>query len=313
MRSVIVRILAVCIGLTLWTSLFQSVVAHPLDVSSTTLTIRVGSVSGTTFLHPAEVERILGLRGIAIRSITYVDYYRHEDFIFDYLRTRVDVRSGSGTCEIGHFATRERGVDEIFSEGFPVSYDFSCSSPIKDFLDVRISIFADLPLQTNRVKVYDAVGNPLGYKVLTSSIVSHVFVLDGTAEHATDSDGDGLSDEEERAYRTDSHRPDSDGDNYSDAEEVNNGWNPFSASLSPGQKYREQPLPSVDTGSIDAGQDEISRRYVHDTGLLDASGYGGEYLKQTLSAIVAFVGNDNPGAFASLFGLIVLLGFIHAA
>ena len=49
-----------------------------------------------------------------------------------------------------------------------------------------------------------------------------------------DSDQDGLSDEEERAYGTDSHKADSDGDSYSDGAEVKSGYDP--ARPAPGDK-----------------------------------------------------------------------------
>ena len=43
-----------------------------------------------------------------------------------------------------------------------------------------------------------------------------------------DSDGDGLSDEEEAIYGTDPHNPDTDGDGYTDGEEVKAGFDPLS-------------------------------------------------------------------------------------
>jgi chromosome segregation ATPase len=42
-----------------------------------------------------------------------------------------------------------------------------------------------------------------------------------------DSDGDGLTDEEEEYYGTDPNNPDTDGDGYSDGEEVKNGYDPL--------------------------------------------------------------------------------------
>lgn len=46
-----------------------------------------------------------------------------------------------------------------------------------------------------------------------------------------DSDGDGLSDNEEILYGTDPKNPDTDGDGYSDGEEVKNGHDPLSSSV----------------------------------------------------------------------------------
>ncbi len=49
----------------------------------------------------------------------------------------------------------------------------------------------------------------------------------------TDSDGDGLPDEVETAYGTDSNRPDSDGDGYSDGDEIRGGYDPMKADGNP--------------------------------------------------------------------------------
>lgn len=225
------------------------VFAHPLDVSATSMTVEGNSAVATTALHPSEVERILGKRGVPMRSITYGDYYSKRDFVFDYLRDTVKVSANGKPCEIGSFATREMAVDEIFSEGFPVSYSFSCGDEIKK-LDVSIRIFDELPLQTNRLTLLGGNGTTLAYKVLTPVLPDFSYDLaSGAPAKGVDSDNDGLSDEEERAYRTDAKNPDTDGDFYTDGEEVMWGWNPLSKALSPGQKYREEAVAAVLPGS----------------------------------------------------------------
>ncbi|MDO8617899.1 MAG: calcium-binding protein [Candidatus Uhrbacteria bacterium] len=45
----------------------------------------------------------------------------------------------------------------------------------------------------------------------------------------TDSDQDGLTDEQELKLGTDPHNPDTDGDGYPDGEEVQKGYNPLGA------------------------------------------------------------------------------------
>ncbi len=180
-----------------------------------------------TLLHPAEVERILGMRGISMRSVTYGDYYSKKSYVFDYLRGRVSVSSHGAACPASGFETRDRTVDEIFSEGFPVSYRFDCASDVRN-LSVSIRIFDDIPLQTNRLTVFGPNGERLAYKVLTPAISEFSYDFARPPEAATDSDSDGLPDEEERAYRTDAKNPDTDGDGYADGEEVNGGWSPSS-------------------------------------------------------------------------------------
>lgn len=67
-----------------------------------------------------------------------------------------------------------------------------------------------------------------------------------------DSDQDGLSDEEERSYGTDSTNPDSDGDGYSDGVEVKSGYDPLKAA--PGDRIissnTEESLSSVADKSL---------------------------------------------------------------
>lgn len=187
-----------------------------------------------------------------MRSITFGDYYEKQDFIFDYLRATVKLSNNGNSCEIGGFSAREMSVDEIFSDGFPVSYSFSCADPVKK-ADVSIRIFEEIPLQTNRLTIMNGAGDTMAYKVLTPVLPDFSYDFDsGTPAKGIDSDNDGLSDEEERAYRTDPNDSDTDDDFYTDGEEVMWGWNPLSKDLSPGQKYREEPVVAVLPGGTGA-------------------------------------------------------------
>ncbi|MFZ4462090.1 MAG: hypothetical protein ACOYN2_06445 [Patescibacteria group bacterium] len=59
-------------------------------------------------------------------------------------------------------------MDEIFTSGFPIRYSIQCPAPINIF-NLKVDIFSELPLQTNRVLLYDGkTGNTLLYKVLTA-------------------------------------------------------------------------------------------------------------------------------------------------
>lgn len=321
-----------------------TVSAHPLDVSATSMTVEGNSAVATTALHPSEVERILGKRGVPMRSITFGDYYGKKDYVFDYLRDHVKVSVDGKSCVIGGFSTREMEVDEIFAEGFPVSYSFSCTDKITK-LDVSISIFDELPLQTNRLTLIGAGGTTLAYKVLTPVLPDLEYDLSaGTSAKALDTDGDGLSDEEEKAYRTDPKNPDTDGDFYTDGEEVMWGWNPLSKELSPGQKYREAPVSAVLPGEASApsglagangvsglatppvsvpgtpgsnssapSKGSDSARFQAPVSLLDSSVYGADFFRKVLKGVTKFVGSPTAPDFWSLFALTAALGFVHAA
>lgn len=307
----------------------RAVFAHPLDVSATTMTVSDNGVSATTALHPSEVERILGMRGIPMRSVTYGDYYSKKEYVFDYLKKTVSFSADGKPCEIGNFQTRDRTVDEIFAEGFPVSYSFSCSGPVGK-ADVEIRIFNELPLQTNRLTLLGTDGSVLAYKVLTPVISNLSYdIASGPAVNGADADADGLSDEEENAYRTDAGNPDSDGDNYFDGEEVAWGWNPLSKDLSPGQKYREEPLVSaaplptfsgVGQGSSPSGSargsgnsGDSTAKYQAPVSLLDSSVYGADFFREVLRGVAKFADAPSATGFWTLFLLTAVLGFVHAA
>lgn len=215
--------------------------AHPLDISSTTFTVNGSNIEAITYFHPSEVEATIGKYGISMRSLTYGDYYKYSQYLYDYLSERVSVTdSGGKPCKLGNFSTQDLGVDEIFTKGFPVSYSISCESPLDRF-GYSVGIYTELPLQTNRVLMYDGkTGSPMSYKVLTAKISKASFSADAPKK-LPDADGDGLPDEEEALYRTNPNVADTDGDFYSDYEEVMLGWNPISKSLSPGQSERRAP------------------------------------------------------------------------
>lgn len=67
-------------------------------------------------------------------------------------------------------------MDEIFTSGFPIRYSIVCPSQIYAF-ELKIDIFSELPLQTNRVLLYDGkTGNTLLYKVLTAKQTSFSYL-----------------------------------------------------------------------------------------------------------------------------------------
>lgn len=179
-----------------------------------------------------------------------------------------------------------------------MAYSFSCGESVSK-VDVKIRIFEELPLQTNRFTLLSSDGNVLAYKVLTPIVAKFSYDTGFPAAKASDSDADGLSDEEESAYRTDVRNSDSDGDFYSDGEEVSWGWNPLSKELSPGQKYREEPIPvpaelpnfsgvgqsPSGTGGLGSDTGASPRavgKYQAPVTLLDSSVYGADFFRKVL-------------------------------
>ena len=140
-----------------------------------------------------------------------------------------------------------------------------------------------------------------------------------------DSDGDGLSDEEEKLYRTDPSKADTDGDFYSDYEEVASGWNPLSKDLSPGQTLRtEAPsrafvLPTGIAQSTNGNNGMTPGIYASGStlsGSLTLASDDGtlfSIFKKILQRVdVLRSGHANFGSILPILGLLVLLGFLHA-
>lgn len=107
--------------------------AHPLDVSNTTLTIYPRTIEGVTYLHPAELDRILVLSGgIDPARISVALYYAMTGTLTKYLEETMIVENDGEVCHMGNFGILDGlMVDEIFRNGFPISYTVSCSSNIE--------------------------------------------------------------------------------------------------------------------------------------------------------------------------------------
>jgi hypothetical protein len=80
--------------------------------------------------------------------------------------------------------------------------------------------------------------------------VTLVFVTEAPAEEPVDSDGDGVSDEEEAALGTDPANPDSDGDGVQDGGEVNAGTNPLEPDTD-GDGFTDREELDVQTDPLD--------------------------------------------------------------
>ena len=183
--------------------------AHPLDISTTTFTLGDRSIAAVTYFHPSQVEAIIGSTGVSMRSLTYGDYYKYSHALEQYLRKKVILRDSKGAaCTLDNFTTQDLGVDDIFTRGFPVSYVAKCTNPLNNFA-YAISIYQELSLQTNRVRILSSAGDPLIYRVLTARLTTARYdPLDTTKPR--DTDGDTLSDDEEIAYKTDPLKADTD-------------------------------------------------------------------------------------------------------
>ena len=102
---------------------------------------------------------------------------------------------------------------------------------------ILITFLNQVPLQTNRLYIYRMLSGEMtrtDYKVLNAKKDSHTLSLSvEDIQKIKDTDGDGLSDEDEILYGTNPNNPDTDGDGHSDMVEIQSSWNPLTKELSP--------------------------------------------------------------------------------
>ena len=297
--------------LTLW--VVTLVTAHPLDVSNTTLTLYPRTVEGVTYLHPAELDRILVLSGGVDPSKLSVDmYYAMTGTLTQYLGETLTLENDGLECSIGNYRVMEgMMVDEIFRNGFPISYTITCPTDITTPI-ITINICTEVQLQTNRLYVYESILNasPVkrDYRVLNVHKNSQTIILNAPST-LIDTDHDGVPDEDEILYRTDPNKGDTDGDGYSDREEIDNSWNPLSAELSPGQiPYSQRIADDVPSVSSEATLQWTKHTLSQDTTL-----WGGERFSRILTDIRIYIDDhgDSRGFMILLISVLVL-GFVHA-
>ncbi len=289
--------------------------AHPLDVSNTTLSIYDSTIEWVTYIHPVELDKILiQSGGIDPSSISVDMYYALTGVLSRYISDTIQVKNEGKECIMKDFSFQEDlMIDEIFSGGFPISYRFDCSAPVKN-PDIHITFCNDIPLQTNRLYIYTKDNewnfSRADYRVLNGKKSSHIFLQDQRAQTVKDSDNDWLSDEDETLYGTNANLEDTDGDDYSDKLEIQNSWNPLSRELSPGQKpYSKEN----DSFNIENTEDSKKNTLSNHSLSTDTTVWWWTLFQSILREIRLYIeNNDSWKWFTILMFSIGMLGFFHA-
>ncbi len=287
--------------------------AHPLDVSNTTLTVYDTSIVWVTYIHPVELDRILVSSGwMSPTSITLESYYSLTGTLTRYLSETLQVTNKDQLCIMWNFEFQEwLMVDEVYSAWFPISYTFTCSEGINTPI-IRITFLNEVPLQTNRLYVYQTFSGSLQrttYKVLNAKKDSHTLSLQVDNSHIIqDTDRDWLSDEDEVLYGTDPRNIDTDGDKYTDIIEIQSSWNPLSSELSPWQRvYSEQEnntQKNIQGGSGINNWTNLSQ---------DNNIWGGEMFRGILRDIRLYIEGSTEWRWLWILLFSVwMLGFLHA-
>ncbi len=286
--------------------------AHPLDVSNTTLTVYDTSIVWVTYIHPVELDRILvSSGGMSPTSITLESYYSLTGVLTSYLAETLKVVNKDQLCSMWNFEFQEwLMIDEVYSAWFPISYTFTCSEKISTPI-IRITFLNEVPLQTNRLYVYQSFSGELqrtAYKVLNAKKDSHTLSLSiDNLLFIQDTDWDELSDEDEVLYGTDPKNRDTDWDKYTDMIEIQSSWNPLSRDLSPWQRaYSEQENNIIiqPTGSWIINGMNLSQ---------DNSVWWGEMFRNILKDIRLYIEGSTEwkGLWILLFS-VWMLWFFHA-
>lgn len=289
--------------------------AHPLDISRSTIGIEKKIVNIDTYIHSFEVDYLLKLNWIKIDSID--EYYNHTNIISEYIKNNIIFKNNWKYCKIKDLKYFKDEIYNILTDWFHVSYKIECSDKINNF-KIEENLFTNFPLQTNKVKIYDLNNwvNSILYKVLTPNI-NYIEIKNlekFKPQKKIDNDCDGLSDEDEKIYKTDPNKIDTDWDNYTDYEEVTWWWNPLNPEYWPWQSYKEK-VTNVKckkeqleiNKSLKKDDNQFSKNYK----ILNSNSYWTDYLKKILKYISNYI-NKNEWNLFYIFFIVFVLWIIHA-
>jgi len=297
--------------------------AHPIDISSTTLSYHTNIINATSYIHSFEIFWLLWQQWVKADGVEY--FYTEQDRIKEYIRDNISITNNDEICVLWNILIPEKEPYKIISEWLELNYSFTCEQQL-DQVSIAIAFFLDFPLQTNRLTLYNLWRwlqniQPIAYKVLNNKVTFVEYDVPNLDSYETvDTDWDWLSDEDEKTYKSDPLVRDTDNDGYSDYEEVYNSRDPVNPDPWPWQAYMIWDMsdgtqtwmifdapPVVDTTT----QTDTQTQSNLDQTWLWAWTFGRSRLQKALSFINEYANGDTSN-FWYMFGIVVFLGIIHA-
>lgn len=271
------------------------------------------TIQFTSYFHSYEISGLLKSHGIE-NADELETYFSNKELIKDYVRNNIRVFNNQKKCSLQNIDIIEDEYYKILSDGLELNYSFICEENFW-ILDIEILYFIEYELQTNKLFISQGLEN-LYFKVLTSKVPKLQIDLNNIDTQVRDSDGDGISDEEEYVYQTDVHSIDTDWDEFSDKEEIDKWWNPLSKDVSPGQDleaYREPGYLKKQFDEIQKQQEQLPNKNALDSQWINDNSqyFWWEYLKEVLKNISLYL-KENQWNFLKIFMMVMILGIIHA-
>lgn len=290
--------------------IFNTVWAHPLDISSNFVSIKNNNADVTSYLHSFEVEYLLSKLWIVPKNIKV--YYDNEDKITNYIKENTKFYNAWKLCSISDVYLPKMEDYEVLSKGLQISYKFHCDNKIESG-DIELSLFTNFLLQANKLTIYDLNNwienlSPKKYTVLTSKIDKTNFDLNKVSSPAKDSDWDGISDADEAIYKTNPYDIDSDKDNFTDYEEITWSFDPINKNPGPWQWYRDKIPDDVKNQAEITKKDKEAKNDI--SKWLAYNFYWVDFLEKTLKSISDYI--NWKWNFIYVFLIVVSLWFVHA-
>ena len=314
------KIIFVCLFLMFFIS---KTFAHPLDISSTTLSFSKNIVTATTYFHTYEIEYLLNKNNIYFKNV--YDYYVHKDLITNYLSQNIKLNSQSWVCKIQNIELKEDEEYKVLTSWVEINYNFECKQNI-DSWSVNITFFPNFPLQTNQLAIYNLNDKKNAFALFDSIILNNELqtynfnLAEVDAKCATDTDWDWLSDDLEKMYKTDPNKIDTDWDFYTDYEEINWSFSALDKNYWPKQESRyEIPKEVLDKINDTKKSKKDCEKFLQTQDNIKkwnwilSNWFWNEYFAKTLKNISEYVNNSSKNWVFYILLTVVFLGFIHAA